>query len=96
MHDFGTPICRIGVGGVGYGGVGLTGGLGNIGGVGNLGNIGIGNIAGGAAGNIGVGLGVGVPQQIRYQEINSVPLGILQPYGKDWGSFTDVIITFSF
>ena len=39
----------------------------------------LGTTAGGAAGNIGVGLGVGVPQQIRYQEINSVPLGVIQP-----------------
>ena len=37
----------IGLGGLGYGGIGAYGGLG------------------------------GIPQQIRYQEINSVPLGII-------------------
>lgn len=41
----------IGLGGLGYGGIGAYGGL-------------------------GAGLG-GIPQQIRYQEINSVPLGII-------------------
>ena len=39
-------------------------------------------MAGLGAGYGGVGgLSYGIPQQIRYQEINSVPLGVLQPYG---------------
>merc|ERR1719277_1872002 len=39
-----------------------------------LGGLGYGGI--GAYGGLGAGLG-GIPQQIRYQEINSVPLGII-------------------
>ena len=38
-------------------------------------------LAGLGAGYGGVGgLSYGIPQQIRYQEINSVPLGVIQPY----------------
>ena len=38
-------------------------------------------LAGLGAGYGGLGgLSYGIPQQIRYQEINSVPLGVIQPY----------------
>ena len=69
-----------GLGGLGYGGLG---GLGGLGGYGNL-------------GNLGLGLGVGVPQQIRYQEINSVPLGLIQPYGRNSFSSPTLFVIFSF
>ena len=77
----GLGTTQLGLGGLGYGGLGGLGSLGSLGGLGNIGVGNLGNIGIGGAGNIG--LGVGVPQQIRYQEINSVPLGILQPYGED-------------
>ena len=80
VTGFITILClrSIGLGYGGLGGYGNLGSLGSLGGVGGLGNIGLGGV-----GNLGVGLGGGVPQQIRYQEINSVPLGIIQPYGEN-------------
>ena len=92
LTGFTTVLCHRSIG-LGYGGLGGYGNLGSLGSLGNLGNLGglgslggvggLGNIGLGGVGNLGVGLGGGVPQQIRYQEINSVPLGIIQPYGEN-------------
>ena len=68
-------MARLLGGGLGVGLRGLSGGLGGLGGLGG-GLGGLGGIGGGLGGysSYGVPLNTGIGQQIRYQEISSVPV----------------------